>query len=94
MASNPTEEQTDQLFQLHLQERQAQVRKINAEAALLEGQAQHEQALARNLDSQTRMQLFNVEVMAPVQAEMQQNTLRMQTAQVNAEAKKTGLSLS
>lgn len=69
-------------LELHL----AQVRKLNAEAALLEGQAAHHQADAENIRQNARMQQFNVDVLAPIQRQMQENTLRLQTAQVAAES--------
>lgn len=61
----------------------AQVRKLNAEAALLEGQAAHQHAEAVQVLAQAAMQRFNVEVMAPLQQKMQDNTLRLQTVQID-----------
>lgn len=81
-------EKLDKLNALDLQKLEAEVRRINAESALLEGQAAHQQAQARNLDAQTKMQLFNVEVMAPIQKAMQQNTLNLQTEQIPLEIAK------
>lgn len=70
----------------------AQVRKLNAEAALMEGQAAHHQAEALQILAATAMQRFNTEQMAPIQLKMQENTLSLQTAQIDSEKRKLGMS--
>lgn len=63
----------------------AQVRKLHAEAAVLEGQAARYHAEAAQTLEAAAMQRFNLEVMAPIQQKMQENTLRLQTVQIDAD---------
>lgn len=75
--------------QLAVAERQAQVRKLNADAALVEAKAEHKRAEAEQVRLNTQVASSNL-ILVGLQVRIQENTVRLQTAQVDKELKNLG----